>query len=107
MKDRRALSSLEDILDSITAIKDYTKGEDLTAFKRNKMMVDAVLRNIEIIGEAAKNIPHTVRKNHQGIPWKRIRIYPFPASAASTFSLRAITSSALSAWKWMVIFDSL
>ncbi len=72
MKNRRALSSLEDILESIAAIKAFVKGVSLPAFKKNRMMADAVLRNVEIIGEAAKNIPPTVRSSHPGIPWKRI-----------------------------------
>lgn len=72
MKSRRALSGLEDILDSIAAIKTYVKRASLPSFKKNRMMVDAVLRNIEIIGEAARNIPPAVRNIHPDIPWKRI-----------------------------------
>ncbi|MBM4249086.1 MAG: DUF86 domain-containing protein [Euryarchaeota archaeon] len=72
MRNGRALSRLEDILDSIAAIKAYVKGVSLPSFRKNRMMVDAVLRNIEIIGEAARGIPQAVRKVHPEIPWKRI-----------------------------------
>jgi uncharacterized protein with HEPN domain len=72
MNNTRAASRLGDILDSIAAIKGYVKGVDLAGFKHNRMMVDAVLRNIEIIGEAAKNIPAGMRKSHPEIPWTRI-----------------------------------
>lgn len=41
-------------------------------FKKNKLIVDAVIRNFEIIGEASTHIPHTFRSIHPDIPWKQM-----------------------------------
>jgi uncharacterized protein with HEPN domain len=41
-------------------------------FLNNKMVQDAVIRNFEIIGEAAKNIPEDFRQKHAEIPWKKM-----------------------------------
>jgi uncharacterized protein with HEPN domain len=48
---------MEDILKSMLRITEYIEGQDFTDFKKNYMVVDAVVRNFEIIGEASKNIP--------------------------------------------------
>ena len=45
----------EDIIESIERIKIYTKDLNFERFRDNKMAVDAVLRNLEVIGELAKN----------------------------------------------------
>ena len=63
---------LEDILDAIKSIEEYTKELDITLFQNKKMAVDAVVRNLEIIGEAAKNIPPNIREKYQQIEWKKI-----------------------------------
>jgi len=60
------------ILEAITAIERYIKGLDEDKFKKNKLVQDAVIRNLEIIGEAAKNIPPNIRSKHPDIEWKRI-----------------------------------
>ncbi len=41
-------------------------------FKKNKLVVDAVIRNFEIIGEASTHIPHTFRTTHPHVPWKQM-----------------------------------
>ena len=61
---------LEDILDATRKIRAYTKGLSKTAFLQDDKTFDAVVRNLEIIGEAAKNIPDTVRVDTPGIEWK-------------------------------------
>lgn len=43
-----------------------------TQFKKNEMVLDAVIRNIEIIGEASKNIPVSVRHSYSNIPWDQM-----------------------------------
>ena len=48
---------IEDILEAMEKIEDYTSGMDYESFIENKLVVDAVIRNLEVIGEAAKNIP--------------------------------------------------
>jgi len=63
---------LEDILEATRKIRSYTLGFTLQAFKQDSKTFDAVVRNLEIIGEAAKNLPDTVRSKHPEIDWKRI-----------------------------------
>lgn len=41
-------------------------------FKKNKLVVDAVIRNFEIIGEASTHIPYTFRSAHPDVPWKQM-----------------------------------
>ena len=41
-------------------------------FKKNKLVVDAVIRNFEIIGEATVHIPNAFRLTHPDIPWKQM-----------------------------------
>jgi uncharacterized protein with HEPN domain len=63
---------LEDILDSTRKIRAYTNGFTKSAFLQDDKTFDAVVRNLEIIGEAAKNVPDTVRVDAPGIEWKKI-----------------------------------
>jgi len=63
---------LEDIIDSIQKISDYTKGMNITSFANHSMAFDAVLRNLEIVGEATKKIPRRIRTQYQQIEWKKI-----------------------------------
>lgn len=63
---------LDDILESIERIEDYTKGKTEEVFKRNTELQDAVLRRLEIIGEAVKHIPEDVKDKYPQIEWKKI-----------------------------------
>ncbi len=63
---------LRDIIDCINKIQRYTQGLDFPQFSKDEKTIDAVIRNIEIIGEAVKNIPENVRKRDQQISWKAI-----------------------------------
>ncbi len=58
------------ILDSIEDIEKYTHHTSKEKFIQMKMMQDAIIRRIEIIGEAVKNIPLTFRKDYPHIPWQ-------------------------------------
>jgi uncharacterized protein with HEPN domain len=60
---------LKDISESIEKIIAYTKGVNYEEFANNSMVFDAVIRNFEIIGEAAKNIPDEIKLNYPDIPW--------------------------------------
>ncbi len=63
---------IEDILDSITKIEQYTQTINEEDFLTNTQLQDAVLRRLEIIGEAVKNIPQAFRDKYPNIPWKKI-----------------------------------
>ena len=60
------------ILDSIEDIEDYSRNISSNQFLQDKKLQDAIIRRIEIIGEAVKNIPDSFRKKHPKIPWKGI-----------------------------------
>lgn len=63
---------LEDILESIERIKEYTKDISEEEFYRTVQLQDAVIRRFEIIGEAVKHIPHDLKEKYSEIPWKEI-----------------------------------
>ena len=63
---------LEHILEAIANIQDYTSGMDLDAFMADRKTRDAVIRNLEIIGEACNNVAKnhpTLAAEHAEIPW--------------------------------------
>lgn len=70
MKDD--LAYIEHILLSISKINDYTKSMSKSAFERNEMVQDAVIRNIEIIGEATKKVSENLKTTYHKIPWKEM-----------------------------------
>lgn len=60
---------LADILQAIASIERYTAGETLERFKADTKTQDAVVRNLEVIGEAVKRIPENVREAHPDLAW--------------------------------------
>ncbi|MBU7025452.1 MAG: DUF86 domain-containing protein [Theionarchaea archaeon] len=69
-RDYRAY--IDDILESIRKIEKYTKGITYNEFVTNELIQDGVVRNLEIIGEAVKNIPEEVKRKAPEIEWKKI-----------------------------------
>jgi uncharacterized protein with HEPN domain len=69
---RDLLLYIEDILDSIAKIEQYTCATDEQEFLANTQLQDAVLRRLEIMGEAVKNIPQAFRDKYPNIPWRKI-----------------------------------
>ncbi len=61
-----------DMQQAVAKILLYTDGMDQSGFLANDMARDAVLRNLEVIGEAAKHIPTEIRAAHGDLDWKRI-----------------------------------
>ena len=72
MKNRQYTIYIEDILNAMDKIEKYISGQEYEEFIENTMAVDAVIRNLEIIGEAAKNIPENIRNQYTEIPWRRM-----------------------------------
>lgn len=73
MSRRDAILLLEDMLLSSRKIKTYTKELDFNAFMDDEKTMDAVVRNFEIIGEAANRLDPDFREKHTEIEWNRIR----------------------------------
>jgi uncharacterized protein with HEPN domain len=69
-KDRIILDYLDDILESISNIKLFLADIDLTTFQKDTKTQYAVIRGLEIIGEASKKIPNDVKQNSSWIPWR-------------------------------------
>ena len=61
---------IEDIIDAINSIEEYTEQLTYESFAKDKKTVDAVVRNFEIIGEATKHIPERARKEYPSVPWR-------------------------------------
>lgn len=64
--------SLSDMLERATKVVEYTHGLSLDDLRADPMRYEAVQRNLEILGEAAKNIPPDVRERHPRIEWRKI-----------------------------------
>jgi len=73
MSNRNALLLLDDMLQSAQKIKRYTKDLNYNSFLEDDKTIDAVVRNFEIIGEAANRIDQDFRDTYPEIEWKRIR----------------------------------
>jgi len=63
---------LQDILEAIGKLNAYTAGMSRLELENDSKTVDAVLRNLEVIGEAVKAIPGQVRDAHPEIEWRKI-----------------------------------
>jgi uncharacterized protein with HEPN domain len=72
MKKLEYRDYLEDIVRSIDEINQFTKGMDFKIFASDRKTVNAVLRSLEVIGEAAKKIPEKLRSKYLKIPWKKM-----------------------------------
>jgi len=62
---------LEDILEATKQIEFYLLGFDEESFRNDRRTVDAVTRNLEIIGEAVKSLPEHLLLREPEIPWRR------------------------------------
>ncbi len=72
MTKRKVEDSLQDILEAIAAIDEFTKNIDFVSFSENLEKIFAVSRALEIIGEAVKQVPDSLRSQYPNIPWRDI-----------------------------------
>lgn len=63
---------LEDMLEFSQDVVDYAQGLTLAAWQADAMRVDATLRKLSLIGEAATRVPDSIRLQARGIPWRKV-----------------------------------
>ena len=63
---------IEDILENIDDIESFSKGLTKKGFVEDKLKQNAIIRSLEVIGEAVKNLPYSFKDNNPEIPWKII-----------------------------------
>ena len=72
MSKRKISLYIDDINDSIKNIEKFTKGISFEEFAKSRLLIDATVRNLEVIGEAARNISGEIRTKHPQIEWRDI-----------------------------------
>ena len=72
MSNRPINLLLSDILESIDRIPQYIEGLSFDAFSNDQKSIDAVVRNLEIIGEAANRLPDEFKGNHTEVEWHKV-----------------------------------
>lgn len=72
MSSRPVRLLIEDMLDSIARIEQYISGLDGETFLNDQKTADAVVRNLEVIGEAASRIPETTQSQYPAVEWRKI-----------------------------------
>jgi len=71
-KDRNVADYLEDILQAIDDVAEFIAGMDYSQFANDKKTVNAVIRSLEVIGEATKHVPAAFRNRYPEIPWSKM-----------------------------------
>lgn len=72
MTSRTNLDYANDILDSIKDALAFASGMSQAEFEEDKKTLYAVVRSLEVMGEASKRIPESVQKKYPKIPWKKM-----------------------------------
>jgi uncharacterized protein with HEPN domain len=73
MKPGREIADyLRDILDAIQKIERFIGGMDFVQFAGDEKTVFAVIRGLEIVGEAARNVPKAVQNRYPAVPWREM-----------------------------------
>jgi len=71
-KARELVDYLDDVLTAIKDVEEFTRGMNYDTFAEDKKTINAVIRSLEILGEAAKRIPTSFRQKHPDIPWSKM-----------------------------------
>ena len=72
MKSRHDRLYLYDIIECCDHVVDYVNGVREEDYHLNPMLQDALVRNIEVVGEAVKNLSQEIKDNHPDIAWSQI-----------------------------------
>lgn len=72
MSERNILVLLNDISKCINKIQQYVKDKSYSEFINDDLLIDGVIRNLEVIGEAVKKIPPTFKRKYSYVEWKKI-----------------------------------
>ncbi len=72
MKQRNSWLYIEDMLQFCLKVQAYTEGKDQQSFIQDGLTYDATLRNLELIGEAARHIPNEIQALAPTIPWRTL-----------------------------------
>ena len=70
MSKRDYFLFIEDVVSSIEKIEKYIKDVSFEEFSENDMVMDAVIRNFAVVGEAVKKIPREIKEKHTYVEWK-------------------------------------
>jgi uncharacterized protein with HEPN domain len=69
---RNILLYIKDILQNMQDAQDFIRGMSYEKFVADRKTFNAVVRSLEVIGEAAKNVPEEVRSKYPSVPWKEM-----------------------------------
>ena len=72
MSERAPSILFSDMLDSVESVLEYTAGMNFEGFLEDRKTRDAVIRNIQVLGEAANRVPKDIREGYPDIEWMRI-----------------------------------
>jgi uncharacterized protein with HEPN domain len=72
VKKREYRDYLQDIYDSVNEVATFIEGLAYEDFLKDKKTINAVIRSIEVIGEATKQLPKAIRDKNPSIPWKKM-----------------------------------
>ena len=70
--ERTFVDYLEDLQDALNRAREFVGGMTFSQFEQDAKTAFAVIRALEVMGEAAKQIPPEVKERHQDVPWREI-----------------------------------
>lgn len=73
MSPRNWKFRLEDISEALDLIEEYIQGLEYSSWAKDRKTIDAVIRNLEIIGEAANHIPDSIQEKYPEMPWFQMK----------------------------------
>ena len=73
MSPRNWLLRIEDILESIEDIENFISGMNFKEFEDDKKTYKAVIRSLEVIGEASHHLPDEIKSKHPEVPWRKMK----------------------------------